>query len=168
MTEAATTEIERNIVQYAKYVGIRVFDYRRWGILMRKYRRSGVWSIPVMQLEGPMTPLFAATRLANQLSVQVSGKPGDRTVVAARTLIEYTTYMPMQSSETDFTQWDMIVYDLELKGDVLARLTPRLRDLFTETRFWPMKGLIDLKGKACFNEITYQLLRASEKHTCLQ
>lgn len=162
MTEAATTE--RNIVSEELFIGARIFDYRRFGTLVYRYRKSKLWTIPVIRKVNPKsTPLNLIMQLAEHMPVQ-----GDRRVTTARTILEISSDRAMQNSETDFIRWNMVIYHLEYKGDAIATLNPFLQENADEIRFVPGRDILAYFKEDGVNEITYRFAKALEKQECLR
>jgi hypothetical protein len=158
-TTAATKEKGENIVANEYFVGVRVFDARRFGMLLYKYSKSQAWSLPMIQRTD------SSHSMMDLMFQVVDGLPvvGPRKLISAVTLMESTALRPLQNDE--YVQWNMFVYGVRLVGRIRPHL-PKPGSKFDEARFVPFEQM-GTKVKP-FNEITQRFFRAMEKQTCLR
>lgn len=159
MTEVA----EFKCVDTKRFVGVRVFDFRRYGTLFQRYRRSKVWTIPVLQAATSESNLFDLMhKVIDSLPVT-----GSRKIISATTLFETTSYVDLQegAENGDYEAWDMVVYHVDIAGQFESSLSPNDKN-FDGRAFVPY-GSINSTLKT-FNEITARFLKAMEKQKCLR
>lgn len=152
---------KKNYIQTDDFVGIRVFDRRRLGMLFQRFKKSGAWTIPIGKRVEPEMDMF---KLMMNVCRSIPVK-GSRRLIQARTLTEFTIEQAMHSGDNDYTKWNVIIYHVEFKGEVLDT-PPTLDERYDLRKFFAFHELeqkLDAR-----NTITDRFLTALEKQKCLR
>lgn len=150
---------EEKIVAHEYFVGIRVFDARRFGILLQRYRKSKAWSLPMAQRTDPTQSIMDLMfNVADTIPVT-----GSRKIISAVTLMESSTTRPLQNNE--HVKWHMYVYGVRFGGQVELGI-PTASSKF-DKRVFASYAEMGIKIKP-FNELTHRFVHAMEKQTCLR
>lgn len=135
------------------FLALRIFDKRRYGMLLEQYRRSKVWTLPMTSI-GEEDPFLKVLEMMKVLAP--AGK-----IISVILLMEHSEEVPGADSTTE--TWQSYVYEVELDGEINVEVLP---ERIAKRVFIPYAEM-DAVSPA-MNHTTSRFYSAMRKHECLR
>jgi hypothetical protein len=147
------------------FLGLQINNYMDKAILVRRFKRSGVWTIPHISFDGEIcgTPLNYIERITNTLT----------TIGGA---IELISLIPVVSKVYSSKVWDnfmqkevnalnkLIVYNMKYKGIVSPNVVSSYNHFYDHSSWLPFESLNTVANTNPITEILIKKLNGEHKN----
>ena len=141
-----------------KLLMLRVHNSTRSCVLMKKFKDSDIWTMPVISMPYKADPMNYIHYVLKQVATDDKFR-----VISAVSMIDYCH---PEEKDGKTIEHHSIIYDLRYAGKVLPALTKQ-DDYKYDTSKWVQKGMLDQYIDKC-NYPLYAYIKAVGKEECLR